>query len=140
MRSAVPVRMFWKASSTLLASKADVSIKERLFSPGRTTVSSSSMFPRHAMHYVLANCLASSVGTARRCLKSLLFPTNMMTMLESAWSRSSFSHRSTFSKVTAHTMTGTLAAGAHPRCQCCRHAALQCHAGLGHAARPITVA
>jgi hypothetical protein len=29
----VPVRMFWKASSTLLASKADVSMKERLFSP-----------------------------------------------------------------------------------------------------------
>jgi hypothetical protein len=28
-----PVRMFWKASSTLLASKADVSMKERLFSP-----------------------------------------------------------------------------------------------------------
>lgn len=33
---------------------------------------------------ILANCLASSVGTARRCLKSLLFPTSMMTMLESA--------------------------------------------------------
>lgn len=30
----VPVRMFWKASSTLLASKADVSMKDRLFSPG----------------------------------------------------------------------------------------------------------
>lgn len=29
----VPVRMFWKASSTLLASRADVSMKERLFSP-----------------------------------------------------------------------------------------------------------
>lgn len=33
---------------------------------------------------ILANCLASSVGTARRCRKSLLLPTNMMTMLESA--------------------------------------------------------
>jgi hypothetical protein len=29
----IPVRMFWKASSTLLASRAEVSIKERLFSP-----------------------------------------------------------------------------------------------------------
>ena len=33
---------------------------------------------------ILANCLASSVGTARRCLKSLLFPTSMITMFESA--------------------------------------------------------
>lgn len=33
---------------------------------------------------ILANCLASSVGTARRCLKSLLFPTSIMTMLLSA--------------------------------------------------------
>lgn len=29
----IPVRMFWKASSTLLASRAEVSMKERLFSP-----------------------------------------------------------------------------------------------------------
>ena len=29
----IPVRMFWKASSTLLASSAEVSMKERLFSP-----------------------------------------------------------------------------------------------------------
>lgn len=28
--------MFWKASSTLLASKADVSMKERLFSPAES--------------------------------------------------------------------------------------------------------
>jgi hypothetical protein len=31
----IPVRMFWNASSTLLASRAEVSIKERLFSPGQ---------------------------------------------------------------------------------------------------------
>lgn len=31
----VPVRMFWKASSTLLASRAEVSMKERLFSPSK---------------------------------------------------------------------------------------------------------
>ena len=29
----LPVRMFWKASSTLLASRADVSMKDKLFSP-----------------------------------------------------------------------------------------------------------
>ena len=35
----IPVRMFWKASSTLLASKADVSMKDRLFSPAQGLVS-----------------------------------------------------------------------------------------------------
>ena len=44
---------------------------------------------------------ASSVCTERKCRRSLLLPTSMMTMLESAWSLSSFNHRSTFSKVTA---------------------------------------
>jgi len=29
----IPVRIFWKASSTLLASRAEVSMKERWFSP-----------------------------------------------------------------------------------------------------------
>jgi hypothetical protein len=29
----IPVRMFWKASSTLLASRAEVSMKDKLFSP-----------------------------------------------------------------------------------------------------------
>lgn len=29
----IPVRIFWKASSTLLASKAEVSIKDKLLSP-----------------------------------------------------------------------------------------------------------
>lgn len=37
----LPVRMFWKASSTLLASRADVSIKERWFSPSREYISQS---------------------------------------------------------------------------------------------------
>lgn len=35
----LPVRMFWKASSTLLASSAEVSIKERLFSPTPPSIS-----------------------------------------------------------------------------------------------------
>lgn len=44
-----------------------------------------------------AKARASSVGTARRWRRSLLLPTSMMTMLLSAWSRSSFSQRSAFS-------------------------------------------
>jgi hypothetical protein len=73
----LPVSSFWNASSTLLASKAEVSMKLNPF--------------------CTANSRASSVGTARRCLKSLLFPTSMITMFVSAWSRSSFSQRVTFS-------------------------------------------
>ena len=91
-----PVRMFWKASSTLLASRADASMKERLFSPMMVSMLAHDQV-KSTPPDVLANCLASSVGTARRCRKSLLFPTSMITMLESAWSRSSFSHRLTLS-------------------------------------------
>jgi hypothetical protein len=43
----------------------------------------------------LENDLASSVGTALKCFKSLLFPTSIITILESAWSLSSFNHRVT---------------------------------------------
>lgn len=35
----VPVKMFWNASSTLLASRADVSIKDKWFSPVKVFVS-----------------------------------------------------------------------------------------------------
>ena len=56
----IPVRMFWKAASTFPPSKADVSMKLRPFSA--------------------ENDFASSVGTARRCLRSDLLPTSMMTM------------------------------------------------------------
>ena len=52
-----------------------------------------------------ANAFASSVGTARRCLRSLLLPTSMMTMFESAWSRSSFSHRVTLTYVACLEMS-----------------------------------
>lgn len=38
-RGRIPVRIFWNASSTLLASRAEVSIKERWFSPGNKGVS-----------------------------------------------------------------------------------------------------
>ena len=44
---------------------------------------------------VLEKAFASSVGTARRCFKSDLLPTSIMTMFESAWSRSSLSQRVT---------------------------------------------
>lgn len=43
--------------------------------------------------------LASSTGTLRRCLRSALLPTSMTTMSLLAWSRSSDSHCSQFSKV-----------------------------------------
>ncbi len=62
-----------------------------------------------------ANALASSVGTARRCLRSLLFPTSIMTMLLSAWSRSSFNQRSTFSYVRCLAMSYTNNAPTAPR-------------------------
>ena len=75
-----PVRMFWKASSTLLASRAEVSMKDRLFSPEHVSL----MPDVEKLVNTLANCLASSVGTALRCRKSLLFPTSMMTIFESA--------------------------------------------------------
>lgn len=74
-----PVKIFWNAVSTFVESKADVSIK---LSPLRS-----------------ANDLASSVGTARKCLKSLLLPTSIITIFWSAWSRNSLNHRSTFSYV-----------------------------------------
>lgn len=34
--------------------------------------------------HIHANCFASSVGTALKCLKSLLLPTSIITILESA--------------------------------------------------------
>lgn len=40
----IPVRIFWNASSTLLASRAEVSIKDRWFSPGLVSIHS----PYHA--------------------------------------------------------------------------------------------
>ena len=74
------MRMFWNANSTLLASRAEVSIKDRLLSPEMCQ----HWIHRFSQVHVLANCLASSVGTALKCLKSLLFPTSMITMFESA--------------------------------------------------------
>lgn len=52
-----------------------------------------------------ANALASSVGTALRWRRSLLLPTNIITMLLSAWSWSSLSQRSAFSYVRCLAMS-----------------------------------
>ena len=75
-RRHVPVRIFWKADSTALPSIAEVSIKLSSFS--------------------VANAFASSVGTARRCLKSDLLPTNMMLQAQAGsgqkWSYGEDSH------------------------------------------------
>ena len=74
-----PWRIVWNAVSTFVEWSADVSIKER--------------------EERIAKFLASSVGTLRKWRRSDLLPTSIMTILGSAWSRSSFSQRSTFSKV-----------------------------------------
>jgi hypothetical protein len=80
-----PVKMFWNASSTLLASRADVSIKDKWFSPVHGSINKRSLFGVIRQDQcILAKDLASSVGTALRCRKSLLFPTSMITMLASA--------------------------------------------------------
>ncbi len=60
----ISVIILWKAFSTFVDSKADISIRER------------SSFSKKDF--------ASSVETPHRCLRSDLLPTNMITMLESA--------------------------------------------------------
>jgi len=62
-----------------------------------------------------ANDLAWSVETARKCFRSFLFPTSMTTMLASAWSRNSFSQRSTFSNVRCLAISYTTKAPTAPR-------------------------
>src|SRR4051812_37454834 len=92
-----------RTGENVLECKLDVAgIEGRGLDEGKMVVACglSAIVPaRSGLHDALANCLASSVGTALRCRKSLLLPTSMMTMLLSAWSRSSFSHRVTFSYV-----------------------------------------
>ena len=99
--------MVWKADSTLDASSADVSMKDRPFSAEIRLGMSTSDYnkTKSSEGHAPANAFASSVGTARRCFKSLLFPTSMMTMFESAWSRSSFNHRVTFTYVACFEMS-----------------------------------
>jgi len=91
----ISVKIVWNAPSTFEASSADVSMNDSPFS--------------------VANALASSVGTARRCFKSLLLPTSMMTMFESAWSRNSFNHRVTLTYVACLAMSYTRRAPTAPR-------------------------
>jgi hypothetical protein len=97
----------WHTCEDVLEGKLDVTgIECGSFNKGKVVLACSLLSaskhmqcPRNPECPILANCLASSVGTALRCLKSLLFPTSMMTIFESAWSRSSFNHRVTFSYV-----------------------------------------
>ena len=62
-----------------------------------------------------AKALASSVGTALRCFKSLLLPTSIMTMFESAWSLNSLSHLVTFVYVACFEISYTSKAPTAPR-------------------------
>jgi hypothetical protein len=84
----LPVSSFWKASSTLLASKAEVSMKLRPFSLATKRKVQVSFVSQHrlGLHIgsLIQKSLAVSVATALRCLKSLLFPTSMITMFVSA--------------------------------------------------------
>lgn len=86
-----PVRMFWKACSTLVASSADVSMKDSPFfsvGGGRVCYAQERVQRRNRLpsQHTPAKLLASSVGTARRWRRSHLLPTSMITMLLSAWS------------------------------------------------------
>jgi len=70
--------MFWNASSTFEASRAEVSINDNEFSATHQYIITAGIWR------LPAKALASSVGTALKCLKSDLFPTNIMTIFESA--------------------------------------------------------
>lgn len=65
----ISVKMFVKAASTFVESSADVSINDNWFRS--------------------AYAFASSVGTVLKWRKSLLFPTSIIPIFWSAWSRSS---------------------------------------------------
>ena len=91
------------ASDTLEASRAEVSMNSNPFWAAEQSIhAAASEGVENSPH---AKAAASSVGTALRCFKSLLLPTNMMTMLESAWSRSSFNQRPALSNVSLFEMS-----------------------------------
>ncbi len=78
----IPVKIVWKADSTFEASSADVSMND---SPFSTNIFGQHLGSKRKMKAcVPENAFASSVGTALKCFKSLLFPTSMITMFESA--------------------------------------------------------
>ncbi|CAA7407973.1 unnamed protein product [Spirodela intermedia] len=82
-------------SAFLLMTRAEVSMKKRLS--------------------LSANSLASSVGTARRVVRSDLLPTSMMTMFLSACPRSSSSHLAMWSNDCRLVMSYTSIAPTAPR-------------------------
>nr|GMD42960.1 hypothetical protein CR513_53787 [Ipomoea batatas] len=94
IRHDISVRMFMNAVSTLVASRADVSMKNR-FS-------------------LSANSWASSTGTARRLPRSHLFPMSIMTMFLSAWLRSSSNHLAMWSNDWRFVMSYTSIAPTAP--------------------------
>src|SRR6266404_1209824 len=98
------VRIVWNADSTFDASSADVSINDSPFSAAHHQKSQLTSLEGGEPNPP-AKDFASSVGTARRCLRSLLLPTNMMTIFESAWSRSSLSQRVTLTYVPCFAMS-----------------------------------
>ncbi len=91
----LPVRIVWNACSTLVESKADVSIKDTPFFS--KIINKKKIIPIKI--FLPENAFASSLGTERKCRKSDLLPTSEITIFESAWSRNSFNHLSTFSYV-----------------------------------------
>lgn len=101
----LPLRIVWNADSTFEASSAEVSMNDNPFSAASIAQSDHKAQKEREKSNELANALASSVGTALRCFKSLLLPTSMITMFVSAWSRSSFNHRVTLTYVACLAMS-----------------------------------
>ena len=85
------------AFSTFVASRADVSINMRPVNDACTVQFLSCVSGRRVLPSFPANCLATSVLFTCKCERSHLFPTSMMTIFASAWSRNSVSHFSTLS-------------------------------------------
>ena len=112
LRSHSLVRICENACSTLDASRAEVSMNRRSFCP---TGSKLDVVIHGNTNDALANSSAWSVETALKCLRSLLFPTSMITICESAWSLSSFNHRVTLSNVRGFEMSYTSKAPTAPR-------------------------
>lgn len=83
------VKIFWNAESTLVESRAEVSMNERPFSAVKLKVIPWLLPQPTSMGWIRKRdvpqkALASSVETALRCLRSHLLPTSVITMFESA--------------------------------------------------------
>ena len=74
------MRIVWNACSTFVESNADVSINDTPF----FSINHKIYENEFILIYIPENAFASSLGTERKCLKSDLFPTSEITILESA--------------------------------------------------------